>query len=374
MRINIASFGGRSHLLDTARELEKFGHEVRFYSYLPTKRTVKFGLKRECNCTLFYMAFPFVAFFKLFGHNELVYHIYKILFDYITAWIMKPCDVFIGQSPMHLYSLKCAKKKYKAVTILECGSSHALIQLEALSSNPQLKGKSPIDSRYIKRALNGYNYADYISVGAEHVKDSFLEHNFKECSLFVNNYGFDSSQFYPTYLTENPFDILIVGQWSYRKGADLLIELCRRKQYKLLHVGDVIDVPFPESEDMTHIDSVNQKELIKYYSQAKIFVLPSREEGLALVQAQAVACGLPIVCSIKTGGRDLRKYLKTDDWIIELNQLNIESLIESVERGLALSEKLFGARSYIGGKFTELSWNGYGIRYNNFIAQICNER
>jgi UDP:flavonoid glycosyltransferase YjiC (YdhE family) len=40
MKINIASFGGRSHLLDTARELEKFGHEVRFYSYVPSKRAI----------------------------------------------------------------------------------------------------------------------------------------------------------------------------------------------------------------------------------------------------------------------------------------------------------------------------------------------
>ena len=47
MIINIASFGGRSHLLDLARELEKQGNIVRFYSYVPTKRALKFGLKKN---------------------------------------------------------------------------------------------------------------------------------------------------------------------------------------------------------------------------------------------------------------------------------------------------------------------------------------
>ena len=34
-------------------------------------------------------------------------------------------------------------------------------------------------------------------------------------------------------------------------------------------------------------------------------VLPSIEEGLALVQAQAMACGCPLISSVNTGGEDL---------------------------------------------------------------------
>lgn len=49
MVINIASFGGRTHMLDTARELARHGHTVRFYSYVPTKRAVRYGLPKECS-------------------------------------------------------------------------------------------------------------------------------------------------------------------------------------------------------------------------------------------------------------------------------------------------------------------------------------
>ena len=40
-------------------------------------------------------------------------------------------------------------------------------------------------------------------------------------------------------------------------------------------------------------------------SRSHALVLPSIEEGLALVQAQALACGCPVICSTATGGEDL---------------------------------------------------------------------
>ena len=117
MIINVASFGGRSHMLDLARELEKLGNTVRFYSYVPTKRAIQFGLKKECSYSLYYLAIPFLVLFKIFGFKKNLLYIYRVIYDYITAWIMKPCDVFIGQVPMHLYSLKQAKKKFGTITI-----------------------------------------------------------------------------------------------------------------------------------------------------------------------------------------------------------------------------------------------------------------
>jgi glycosyltransferase involved in cell wall biosynthesis len=36
-----------------------------------------------------------------------------------------------------------------------------------------------------------------------------------------------------------------------------------------------------------------------------VLVLPSVQEGLALVQAQAMACGLPVIASTHTGAEDL---------------------------------------------------------------------
>ena len=69
MRINIASYGGRNWLLDLAKELDSHGHEVKFYSYLTTKRAVKFGLKKECNSSYFVLALPFLFLSWVFQYS-----------------------------------------------------------------------------------------------------------------------------------------------------------------------------------------------------------------------------------------------------------------------------------------------------------------
>ena len=61
---------------------------------------------------------------------------------------------------------------------------------------------------------------------------------------------------------------------------------------------------FPDEINFKHQNIVPESELIYYYSKAKVFVLLSKDEGLALVQPQAVACGLPLVITKHTGGDD----------------------------------------------------------------------
>jgi glycosyltransferase involved in cell wall biosynthesis len=51
--------------------------------------------------------------------------------------------------------------------------------------------------------------------------------------------------------------------------------------------------------------SIPRSELYEYYNQGSVLVLPSLEEGLALVQAQAMACGLPVIATTNTGAEDL---------------------------------------------------------------------
>ena len=49
----------------------------------------------------------------------------------------------------------------------------------------------------------------------------------------------------------------------------------------------------------------NQEKLKYFYNAADLFVLCSIEEGLAVVQAQAMACGLPVIYTTNTGGSEI---------------------------------------------------------------------
>ncbi len=370
MVINIASFGGRTHLLDTARELAKQGNIVRFYSYVPTKRAVKYGLPAECNYSLFLWALPFLVLYKIFGFKNWNQYLYHRIFDVFTAYYMKPCDVFIGQSPMHNFSIRYAKKKYNALTILERGSAHILEYKKQLDGNPKYHGKPFLPNFMIKHDYAGYLFPDYISVGCDYAKKSFLQNGYFRDNIFVNNYGFDTSQFTSTCLSEDAYDLIYVGRWSYLKGCDLLTEACRKKNYKLLHVGSIFDMDFPKMKNLTHIDAVEQLKLKYFYSHAKVFVLPSRTEGFGMVLCQAAACGLPIVCSKNTGGPDLKKYTISKEWIITMDNYTVDSLIQCIETALQLSKTQKGFRSYLKASFIEASWDGYGRRYNEFLKSI----
>ena len=74
---------------------------------------------------------------------------------------------------------------------------------------------------------------------------------------------------------------------------------------RLIHVGALFDAPFPNHPRFVHHDPVPQWQLKTFYGAAHVFVLASREEGLAVVQCQALASGLPLVCTDRTGGSDL---------------------------------------------------------------------
>jgi glycosyltransferase involved in cell wall biosynthesis len=54
---------------------------------------------------------------------------------------------------------------------------------------------------------------------------------------------------------------------------------------------------------------VNRLRLAETYSQGSVLVLPSVEEGLARVQAQAMACGVPVIATPNTGSEDLCRAL-----------------------------------------------------------------
>lgn len=180
MIINIASFGGRTHMLDTARELEKCGHIVRFYSYVPLNRAVKFGLKPQCLYSTLWFSLPFIFLFKLLGWGGKVTLVYFKYCDWLLSYYMKPCDVFIGQSPMHNRCLKRMKKKYNAITILERGTSHVLEFIENQKTSPQYLHQEIMCDEAIRWDISAYNLPDFISVGAEHVRRSFVKHGYNE--------------------------------------------------------------------------------------------------------------------------------------------------------------------------------------------------
>lgn len=368
IKVNILS-PGRFHVCDLARELDKNGFDVKFYSFVPTKRAIKFGLPKHCSASLFYLMIPFLIIQKkLFKKKRWANILSTKVQDFLTGILMRKCDILIAMSGSFVYAVKRGKQQ-GSIIILERGSKHILEQRRVLESIPNLKGTKPVPNINVQRELKGYELADYIAIASQHVMDSFKPHNYPQEKLFKNPYGVDLSMFSPLPHIEKKYDFIMVGGWGYRKGCDLIIEAIRKTNYTFLHVGGIVDLDFPQEERFAHVDAVDQSQLINYYNQAKISILPSREEGLAMVQAQAVACNLPLIGSKDSGAEDLKQMVEDPKYITIINDYTPEALIQAMNEAMtnypSLKDKI-----YAGTAIENLTWEAYGKRYADFLHSI----
>ena len=367
LKINIVS-PGRFHVCDLARELDKNGWDVRFYSFVPTSRTKKFGLPAKCNKTVLPFVLPFL-FLQKYIKKEWTRQLRIYMQDVITGIYMRRCDVLIAMSGDFVHTVEKAKK-HGATIILERGSKHVLEQKRVLESIPSLKGTKPVPDANVRRELQDYKNADYIAVASKHVYNSFVKQHFDEKKLFINPYGVDLSMFHPESDIKKEFDVIMVGNWCYRKGCDLIVDAIKKSEYKFLHVGSIGDLPFPEDDTrFTHIDAVNQSDLINYYSKAKVFVFPSREDGFGMVLSQAVACNLPVAGSRDCGAPDLKSMVEMPKYIKIIDDYTSESVLAAIDDSLKAYDNLKG-QVYAGDVVEELTWKAYGIRYSNFLNNV----
>ncbi len=363
IKVAIASLG-RFHVLDLARELDRLGTHTRFYSYVPVSRAERFGLRRQCQRTVLPPLAPLIGW-QTYAPNlwpDLRERATAHALDAAVSARLEPCDVFVCMSGAYLGAARYAKRRYGAKIWLERGSRHILSQREILAA---LSARGPTDF-IVARELAGYELADRIVVPSSHVVESFREkapHLVPK--LFVNPYGVDLEQFpqRPEQPPASPPTVIFVGGWSIRKGVDILVDAIRKLDgVHLLHVGGIVDVPFPDDPRFQHVDPVPQWRLTEYYRRAHVFALASREEGLALVQAQALASGLPLVCTDRTGGGDPRLTAALAD------RISVAPVGDAAALASALSEML--ARSQIGqipplsdSDRATLHWAAYGKRY-----------
>jgi glycosyltransferase involved in cell wall biosynthesis len=103
-------------------------------------------------------------------------------------------------------------------------------------------------------------------------------------------------------------------------------------------------------------------------STSHVLVLPSIEEGLALVQGQAMACGCPILCSTNTGGEDLFSD-GVEGFIVPIRDIPaLTSRMQQLADDPALQQRMSAAAlervRHLGG------WSDYGDRWEALLHQL----
>ncbi len=133
---------------------------------------------------------------------------------------------------------------------------------------------------------------------------------------------------------------LFVGQIVERKG---IIELCQAwckhiKKYPydtMLIIGSgpllmKLKEKYKKFESLKFVGRIEYDNIHKYYGIADVFFMPTLEDNWCLVVPEAMACGLPVACSIYNGGTS--ELIKENENGYKFNPLKEESIIETFKK------------------------------------------
>lgn len=142
------------------------------------------------------------------------------------------------------------------------------------------------------------------------IEDSF----YSEFDIRVIPNGIDLDIFHPvqsdirTKYKISPQKYLLLGVatvWNERKGIDVFSKLSQclnQCTFQIVMVGSVPASFINENMSIIYIDHVDSQQILaEIYSAADLFINPTRDETLGMVNIEANACGTPVV-TFNTGG------------------------------------------------------------------------
>jgi len=283
-----SNFDNYAHVLKT-RVLDKHG----FGSIKATKEFIK----------------------KIANYNPDIIHLHnihgyylniEILFQYLKkanipiVWTLHDCWTFTGHCS-HFDSIGCVKWKYGCRRCEQKREYPASILLNNSKSN-YIKKKDLFTCIENVKIVAPSKWLESI------VRESFLS----KYPLSVINNGIDLKIFKPTqsnfrekYKVENKFIILGVAHvWKETKGLKYLIQLSSQldSNYKIVVVGVTEKQKYQLPDSIIGIGRTDKTdELAEIYSAADVFVNPTVEEVMGIVNVESLACGTPVI-TFNTGG------------------------------------------------------------------------
>jgi glycosyltransferase involved in cell wall biosynthesis len=299
-------------------------------------------------------------------------------FDRWTNKIIDPCDAFIAISGAGLLTGRKVRSM-GGIFICDRGSTHQRYQENVVADEyRRWNVPLPLNKPHITiREEEIYATANAITVPSTIAKRSFLSMGIAPEKVHVIPYGVRLDHFTPTEAPPpNSFELLFAGQVSLRKGIPYLLQAFARLKHphkRLTIAGAVQDdmrhlLATLPTEDVVFTGSLPQQELAKKMSASHLLVLPSIEEGLALVQGQAMACGCPVLATTATGAEDLftdgeQGFIVPDRDVDALTQ-RMQQIADDPALQRKLSEAALLRVKTLGG------WDQYGETWDRLLHHL----
>jgi starch synthase len=220
-----------------------------------------------------------------------------------------------------------------------------------------------------------HRLADRIVVPSSFASETLIENHVPAHKITVIPFGVDLSAFRPVPRpdTSRPIRFIFLGALGVRKGLPVLLEAWRSLASlgaELWLVGSVKARHahlIPALKGLRQIGKVPHEELPALLSQCDVLVFPSYFEGLAQVQLEALAAGLPIIATNASGATDLIADGR-EGYIIPVGDAEAlcEAMLNFIEGTADLAVMSPAARLCA----ERYSWEAYGDRWMNLLDQV----
>jgi glycosyltransferase involved in cell wall biosynthesis len=220
------------------------------------------------------------------------------------------------------------------------------------------------DSREkLARKTSELELAQVVVCPSQFVLDSLPEKIRTEKLCVVAPFGSPPHTTHATHTTHERLRFLFPGALSQRKGlADLFaaMKLVNSRDAELVVMGSpILSMGFYRNQfpGFTYEPPRPHEAVLRLMASCDVLVLPSIVEGRALVQQEAMACGLPLIVTRNAGGEDLVMEGETG-FLVPAGAP--QAIAEKLKWFLQNRDKLPGMREAARAKAAKLTWAAYG--------------
>lgn len=175
--------------------------------------------------------------------------------------------------------------------------------------------------------------------------------------------------------SQRPLRVLFAGTLTQRKGlADLFVatKLLNSKAIELVVMGSLMRPLnwYRQFADFTYERPRPHNEVLELMQTCDVLVLPSLVEGRALVQQEAMACGLPVIVTRNAGADDL-VVDGENGFLVPIR--SPEAIAERIAWFAENRSRISGMGIAAQTRARELTWDAYGEKIVAAVRELIHE-
>jgi len=227
----------------------------------------------------------------------------------------------------------------------------------------------------LERKTHELELAELVICPSEFVRDSLPKNNGSKARALIVPFGspeIASSDADRQSSADRPLRILFAGSLSQRKGlADLFAatKLLKTNAIELVVMGPLL-CPLNWYRQFAHFTYEGPRphgEFLGMMQSCDVLVLPSIVEGRALVQQEAMACGLPVIATRNAGADDLIVDGETG-FLVPIR--SPEAIAGRIDWFASNRSRVAGMGIAAQTRARELSWRGYGEKIVTAVREL----